>query len=165
MIAPLLSLFLLPVAFASPLSTSSVVTTRQATGTLAPLHDAVPSPIANSYIVVLKEDVDAATLFSHLNFLQDAHAADPLHGEDDGLKHVYDSGIQGYAGRFTESTVDKIRSQPEVDYVEQDQIVWASDVENGAPWVCNFRHVAFINIFAKPAYINRGLPESATARS
>ena len=55
--------------------------------------------------------------------------------EDDGLRHVYDGVIKGYAGRFSHAVLQQIRSMPEVDYVERDQIVRIQDVQYGAPWV------------------------------
>lgn len=43
--------------------------------------------------------------------------------------------LKGYAGSFSESTVDAIRAMKGVKYVERDSVVHASDVEKGAPWV------------------------------
>ena len=58
--------------------------------------------------------------------------------EDSGLKHVWNSHIRGYAGAFTEDVIDLIRGQPEVDYVERDQIVHALETQHSAPWVSRF---------------------------
>jgi cerevisin len=80
---------------------------------------------------------------SHLNFLEGAHGDDPLASDDSGLKHVYNSpNTKGYSGSFTQQTVERIRAQPEVDYIEQDQVVYAyeHDTQRNAPWVC---HVLF----------------------
>jgi cerevisin len=90
--------------------------------------------INNSYIIRFKDDVDMSVVGNHLNFVAQAHAADRLAGEDTGLRHVYDSTIKGYSGSFTSSVVEQIRSMPEVDYVERDQIVRTQDTELGAPW-------------------------------
>lgn len=108
--------------------------------TLAPLFDAPAAGhgiINNSYIVILKSDLPPALMDNHINFLQSAHAANPLVGAESGLKHVYDSHIKGYAGSFSPSVVEEIRSMPEVDFVERDQIVRANDIEiqKSAPWV------------------------------
>ncbi|KAG9089915.1 serine protease [Ceratobasidium sp. UAMH 11750] len=66
--------------------------------------------------------------------------ADPLAGSP-GLTHVYDGDLKGYAGRFSDGTLDKIRALPEVDYIEPDQVVYAitepatgEAVQKGAPW-------------------------------
>jgi cerevisin len=61
-----------------------------------------------------------------------AHESDPLQLDDDvksGICHVFDEGVRGYTGMFTESVVDKIREMPEVDYVEKDQIVRITPVD------------------------------------
>ncbi|KAI8868311.1 serine protease 1 [Ramicandelaber brevisporus] len=51
------------------------------------------------------------------------------------IKHVYDiEGLKGYAGRFDAETLDQIRSLPEVDYVERDAVVYATDTQVNAPW-------------------------------
>jgi cerevisin len=106
---------------------------------VAPLEvsDHPHGTLNNSYIVVFKDDVNPALFQNHLNFLQDAHASDPLVGEDDafsGLTQVYDSHIKGYAGKFTAKVMDQIRSMPEVAFVEKDQIVKTVETQNGAPW-------------------------------
>ena len=105
---------------------------------LAPLivaehpHDA----LNNSYIVRLKHAGSQALLANHINFLQAAHNADPVPGEDGGLVHVYDSHkFHGYSGRFSDGVVEQLRTMHEVEYVEQDQIVHTQAVQKGAPWV------------------------------
>lgn len=136
-------------ALATPLSTFPFVGPRQqSTINLAPV--VVPESnhvINNSYIVMLKPGVDSQTMLMHFDFLQSAHADDPLSADasanyngDSGLKHVYDGPkTKGYAGAFSDRTVERIRMQPEVDYIEQDQTVWAYDLETqkNAPWVCS----------------------------
>lgn len=126
-------------AYASPSSTSPFLGPRQQMPNLAPIHTPQPTKLINdSYIVMLKPSIDAQGMFTHLSFLEGAHAEDPLNGEDDGLRHVYDtSTTKGYAGSFSQATIDRIRAQPEVDYIEQDQIVWAfeAQTQKNAPWV------------------------------
>ena len=126
----------------SPLTTSHIVERLSATQqrVIAPLHvsSQPENHILNSYIVVLKDGVDLA---SHTLVVKDVHAEDPLDGDVSGLTHIYNGQIKGYAGRFANSTIDKLRTMAEVEYIEHDQTVWASEVENGAPWVrstCGF---------------------------
>lgn len=89
----------------------------------------------NSYIVRLKQGTQAL-LANHFNFLQAAHSADPLHGEQSGLRHVYDSHkFYGYSGHFSDGVVQQLRAMPEVAYVEQDQLVHTQEIQKGAPWV------------------------------
>ena len=125
-------------AFATPLSTYSVVQTNPSPLTIAPL---VVSPhphgtVNNSYIVMLKDNLPVSLLQNHINFLMAAHDTDPLVGDDmAGISHIYQGHINGYAGRFTPNVLDQIRRMPEVAYVEKDQIVRTQDVQNSAPWV------------------------------
>jgi cerevisin len=140
-------------SFSTPLSTNYNVDIRNAPLSLAPLV-AVEHPhgsINNSYIVMLKDDLPSALKDSHMNFLQLAHASDPLVDDLSGVQQIYDGHITGYAGRFTDRVVEKIRRMPEVAYVERDQIVKTQEVQGAAPWVsltlhiwaiAHFRHMA-----------------------
>lgn len=132
----LLSLSLAGVATAKPLSTTPRYDVRRdAPLGLAPLHEEFHphGSVNNSYIVVLKNDVSSLHVKNHLNFL--AAAGNLLASNDDGVSHVYDGHIKGYAGKFGESTLDIIRGMPEVAYIEKDQVVHTTEVQKGAPWV------------------------------
>ena len=126
-------------AFATPLSTYSVVHANPSPLSIAPLvvSDHPHGTINNSYIVMLKDDLPVSLMQNHINFLMAAHDADPLVGDDlAGITHVYEGHtINGYAGRFTTNVLDQIRKMPEVAYVERDQIVRTQDVQKSAPWV------------------------------
>ncbi|TFK50821.1 hypothetical protein OE88DRAFT_1659912 [Heliocybe sulcata] len=140
----LLAVSLASSALATPLSTSPQYASRQRLVPAPFMEEAHPhGTVNNSYIVMLKNELPTALMQNHLNFLQSVHEADPLQGEESGLRHVYDGHVKGYAGHFTESTLDAIRSAPEVDYVERDQIVRTMEVQSlesslktqkGAPW-------------------------------
>ena len=96
----------------------------------------------NSYIIVLKDDLHPSVLDSHFDFLQAIHEADPLLADGNvGISQVYDGLLKGYAGRFTDAVVQRIREKPEVAYVEQDSIVYASATQRDAPWV----HSSFLS--------------------
>ncbi|KAG6910443.1 hypothetical protein DXG01_010798 [Tephrocybe rancida] len=108
----------------SPLSLAPLVVADHPHGTLN-----------NSYIVMLKQGVSQSLKVNHLNFLEAAHNEHPLHGEESGIKHIYDGHqFSGYAGRFSHSVVQRLRGMPEVAYIEQDQIVRTQEVQKGAPW-------------------------------
>jgi len=145
--APLL-LLAVPLALASPLSTSPYGAPSRSQLSVAPLVEEhhPHGTIDNSYIVVFKEDASSSLIDNHFNFLQMAHYSDSLLGDSiaDGLRHIYDGGFKGYAGEFTENVLHQIRRMPEVDFVEKDQIVRTMEfndtiiVQRGSPWVCLF---------------------------
>jgi cerevisin len=94
---------------------------------------------------MLKQDLPPFLRQNHLRFLQMAHEADPLAADELGIRHVYDGHIKGYAGHFTDGVVEQLRSLPEVDYIERDQVVHTMEVQKGAPWVShNPRLVALL---------------------
>ncbi|WWC67952.1 uncharacterized protein I206_101871 [Kwoniella pini CBS 10737] len=131
----LASALLLPLALATPITTSQ-------DGTLAPLSEN-GEHIDDAYIVVFKKGVDATQIALHMTGIEQHHANDPLYTfsadgevETGGVKHVYqpptnDNGFFGYAGKFSTNTLNTIRSSPEVDYVERDQIMRTQDIAQG----------------------------------
>ncbi|QRV98058.1 hypothetical protein RhiJN_26077 [Ceratobasidium sp. AG-Ba] len=143
-VAVTLGLLVVP-ALGTPLSTSTEPISRSTTGlNLAPVvshPSAEQALIPNQYIVVLKPEATVHDVRAHTLLVQEHHEADPL-TDSPGLTHVYDGDIKGYAGRFTDATLDKIRALPEVDFVERDQVVYAitelgnesEATQRGAPW-------------------------------
>ncbi|TFY71609.1 hypothetical protein EVG20_g1402 [Dentipellis fragilis] len=126
-------------AVANPLSTTPDYVPRQRSPVImAPVlvaeHEAPHGIINNSYIVMLKKDLPQAAVDNHYNFLQVAHSEDPLLEEESGLRHVYDGHVRGYAGRFSQGVLQRIRQMPEVDYIERDQIVKTQAIQKSAPW-------------------------------
>ncbi|KAG0266279.1 serine protease [Linnemannia exigua] len=107
---------------------------------LAPLISSSNADVVpDSYIVVFKDGVRAN---DHSAWASTLHKRDlTANGMWDniasGVKHVYDMGsFQGLAGRFRPDVLDEIRKNPDVDYIERDQLVYASDIkiQNRAPW-------------------------------
>ena len=108
----------------------------------APAHDLLNS----TYIVMLKDDIPADAFRAHLSFLRFANDVHPLQPSgiseldedyvDSPIEHIYDSEIaRGYAGRFSESVLEMIRTRPEVQYVEQDRKIYGYGRQNNPPWV------------------------------
>ncbi|RXW22639.1 hypothetical protein EST38_g3204 [Candolleomyces aberdarensis] len=114
-----------------------VLPQRSPTGLASLLVNEHPhGTVNNSYIVMLKDDIHPDVKFSHLNFLQTIHQADPLIEDVSGIRQVYDGHIHGYAGRFTERVLEQLRARPEVAYIERDQIVHTNKLttQRSAPW-------------------------------
>ncbi|KAJ7485706.1 peptidase S8/S53 domain-containing protein [Mycena latifolia] len=128
-----LALSLAAAVSSTPLSPSPLYS--PAPLTLAPLSTSHRyGSINNSYIVMLKRDTSAAVMENHFNFLQVAHhESQPLVADSFAIRHVYDH-FNGYSGHFSEGAVTRLRALPEVDFVEQDQIVHTQDTQRSAPW-------------------------------
>lgn len=133
---------LLPLlALATPLTTFDL-RGLDSSGQLAPLS-IEGEPLDSNYIVVLKPEVGLAGLQAHLTGVEGVVALSASSNVDDNalvhpgtgerleqgvIRHVYSpnklgKGYYGYAGAFPRDVVDVIRSRPEVQYVEVDQII------------------------------------------
>ena len=71
-----------------------------------------PSTVADGYIVVLKRDV--ANVDSQVDLLSGRFAFRP--------SYRYTSALKGFAAKLTPSVVQSLREDPNVAYIEQDQI-------------------------------------------
>ena len=77
---------------------------------------------------MLKDDIRTPTLDNHFNFLQAAHEEGPLLADSPvGISQVYNGHLKGYAGRFTDAVIQRIKEMPEFAYVERDSTVYALD--------------------------------------
>ena len=84
----------------------------------------VGSPIPDEYIVVFRSDVaDARGLARQLAA---AHGA--------SVRFSYTSAIRGFAGHMSAQAAAALARNPNVAYVEQDQVVTADGVQTGATW-------------------------------
>lgn len=114
--------------------------------------------IADSYIVVFKDEVEEDLVTQHLSWVKETHyyhvgsleKHDSQHpflissinkvGNDfiHGLKHVFNisNRFKGYSGKFLPETIEAIRQDELVKYVEHDSRVFASNstADNDAPW-------------------------------
>ena len=149
------------------LASVTVVSAKRKPTPLAPLYTPRSGPVRlleDSYIVVLKDDVQPRVFDAHLNVLREASVAMPLRragagddaSDDDvgGLERVFRSEIvKGYTGRFSKEVVEMIRMMPEVEYVEQDQIMRVASTQENTTWVrfrffCRiFRIVVSVPVF------------------
>ncbi|EAU91702.1 serine-type endopeptidase [Coprinopsis cinerea okayama7 len=123
---------------ATPLSTNpDGVPRRSSPFTLAPViaSEHPHGTVNNSYIIMLKDGVTDQLKTNHLNFLQTLHRTDPLVSDFQGIQKVYE-GIHGYAGHFSDSVIEQLRTLPEVDYIERDQIVRTQEftIQKSATW-------------------------------
>ena len=80
--------------------------------------------IPGQYIVVFKSDVTDAT----------GKAKIKVKKHNGRLKHSYQAALKGFAAELSDAAVTALRADPDVDYVEPDQIMTASTIQTGATW-------------------------------
>ncbi|KAL7419997.1 proteinase B [Cryptotrichosporon argae] len=172
-------LALIPYVLATP------ITTPPDAPVIAPLRT-TGEHIDDAYIVVFKKGINRDQIALHLADVEGWHGTDPLNsftsdGEVDfgGINHVYAPSTSkfnyfGYAGKFSQSTLDAIRASPDVAYVEHDQVIRTYDVpagvdeplaasgmstELGAPWGLariSHREPLHLSTFQKYLYDSHG---------
>ncbi|RKF79665.1 Alkaline protease 2 [Golovinomyces cichoracearum] len=127
----------------------------------------------NSYIVVLKKNINEATFSDHFRWVQSIQdqsekqrmelrkrSQSPINFPS-GIVHTYDiAGIFfGYSGNFDKKTINDINSHPDVNFVETDSIVTTMGfTERGAPWgLARISHRETLNFanFNKYLYADR----------
>jgi len=95
---------------------------------LAPLMAAPAGQAApNRYIVVLRNDRVTAA-----NAAGKAMQAEQTLGAT--VHYVYQQTISGYAATLSDQAVQSLRSDADIAYIEQDQIVTITDSQNNPPW-------------------------------
>ncbi|KAF1976766.1 oryzin precursor [Bimuria novae-zelandiae CBS 107.79] len=99
----------------------------------APVSTATGDVVPGNYIIMLQPDADVATVESHFLKVRDIHSRNVKRGnlagrEAAGIEHQYGFGsFKGYAGSFDATTIDELRSLPEVLIIEEDTIMTTSD--------------------------------------
>ncbi|HEV7588734.1 MAG TPA: S8 family peptidase [Longimicrobium sp.] len=100
-------------------------TTLTAPQAAAPLMASAPDArtVPDRYIVVLKAGADAPGL---------AQRTANAHG---GTVHfVYQAALNGFAATLPPQAVEALRHNPQVDYIERDQIMYAGATQSPATW-------------------------------
>jgi serine protease len=97
---------------------------------IAPLH-LKKEPVPDSYIVVLKNTLSEDQLATTLSFLKDNHNI--TYGR------TYSRVLKGFAASLTKTQLVNVRSHPDVDFIEQNQIARISQcgTQNSATWGIN----------------------------
>lgn len=140
---------------------------------LAPLLDNNRQSIAHKYIIVFKKDVSPEALQFHREWVAAKHAdaakgadlSDPYFASIEGAKveggisDLFDIAglMSGYTGYFLDQTIDWIRRDPSVAFVEKDSMVYASefDVQKGAPWgLARISHRAPLSLASFNQYLH-----------
>jgi subtilisin family serine protease len=90
------------------------------TGRTAPLHSAAPGKaIAGEYIVVLNDGVNPRAVAAIAGV---------------SPKHVYEAALDGFSATLNQGQVNALRNNPDVQWVQEDQVVTLSATQTGATW-------------------------------
>lgn len=118
----------------------------------APFLETGRNIIAHKYIVVFKTDIHENMAYFHKEWVSERHAQDVGSAEDSesyfasikganvsgGISDVFNiaNTLSGYTGYFMDSTLEWIRRDPAVAFVEKDSMVYANefDIQKSAPW-------------------------------
>jgi aqualysin 1 len=94
---------------------------------LAPLLDAgAERAIPGQYIVVLKETAGARGIAQGM--------AQQVEAEGGRLLYTYEDALVGFAAQLSNEAVEALRRNPNVDYVEVDQVVSLEATQLNPPW-------------------------------
>jgi hypothetical protein len=72
------------------------------------------SLIGGSYIVTLKDGIDAAVAKSHIQWVGEVHKRSINKRDTKGVEKTYTGNFNGYAGTFDDETLEQIRGNPDV---------------------------------------------------
>lgn len=98
----------------------------------------VDNPIPGQYIVVLKENAlpraSAAAGQSGLAMAVEHAAVDLAARLDLDVQHVYGNALPGFAANASPQSLARLLRDPQVDYVEEDGMVFVDGTQSGATW-------------------------------
>ena len=83
------------------------------------------APLPNRYIVVLKEDLGKQSL---------GDVATEVRALGAEIDYEYGAALKGFAGELSPATVQALRNDPRVAFVEPDLPMYASGTQTNAPW-------------------------------
>ncbi len=104
---------------------SSPAAPRQMQAPLAAVYSKGDAAIPGDYIVVFKEGGAAGSL-TRGGAMVANFVGTP--------KFSYDAVLKGFAATLTPAALEKLRADPNVDYIEEDAIIEVSTTQSGATW-------------------------------
>ncbi len=123
-IAPTLAALALAACADSSSNPLAVTSPEQLRAPQAPYYSKGSAGVDGDYIVVFKDDV--------IDPLSKAEEKALKHGTK--VKFKYDKAIKGFAATLSAGAVASLQADPDVAYIEQDQVVNASTTQSGATW-------------------------------
>jgi subtilisin family serine protease len=104
---------------------SAPASPQQIQAPLAPVYSKGDDGIPNDYIVVYKDGVVTGPL---------SRASATVASLVGTPKYSYDAVLKGFAATLTPAALAALRANPDVAYIEQDQVMEASITQTGATW-------------------------------
>ncbi|ADV67956.1 S8 family peptidase [Deinococcus maricopensis] len=105
-------------------------TTSQAPTATTPAPTTNAAAIPGQYIVVLKDGASSVRAQSAGQLVSDLG----LEAAGVSVLQVYSTALNGFAAKLSDANLAKLKSNPAVAYVEQDQVVKATATQTGATW-------------------------------
>jgi subtilisin family serine protease len=95
---------------------------------LAPVYkkNNVPADLQDSYIVVFKDEVDVAEI--------DGESERMCGGGKAQKERTFKYAVKGFSGRMSDVTIEEFRRNPNVKYIEQNQVVQLVATQPSATW-------------------------------
>lgn len=95
---------------------------------LAPVYkkNNVPADLQDSYIVVFKDEVDEAEI--------DGESERMCGGGKAQKERTFKHAIKGFSGRMSEASIEEFRRNPNVKYIEQNQVIQLVATQTSATW-------------------------------
>lgn len=99
------------------------------------------NPIANSYIVVLSDEFTESQPYTNnsTNSVKpiqqvDAIAQEIAQRHTAKVTHTYKTTIKGFSIKLKPEQVEALSNDPRIKYIEEDSLVFASDIQNSPTW-------------------------------
>jgi subtilisin family serine protease len=123
-LAPATALVLAAAACADPGRLPTAPTASAAPEAAREAAQPAGQAIPGQYIVVFRDDVADV----------DGKIKEKVKKANGRLKHAYTSALKGFAGELSDAAVAELRADPDVAYVEQDQVVTVDATQSNATW-------------------------------
>jgi subtilisin family serine protease len=135
---------LLPLAIVACSDESTAPITQPAEG--APVFSAASGGVKDQYIVVLNEGANPRSVAA-------VAGVSP--------RYVYTAALNGFAGTLNAGQLTALRHNPNVAYIEQDQVVSVTDTQTGATWGLDRTDQRSLPLSSSFTYVNTGLGVNA----
>ncbi|KAJ9061990.1 proteinase B [Entomophthora muscae] len=87
-----------------------------------------------SYIVTLKSSTEDNVLEAHLDKVRKLFVSDQGSGGKNKINYEYCKVLLGYSAEFTDEILAKIKAMPEVEDIEENQLVEVAAIQAEATW-------------------------------